>query len=175
MRDPSVERPDRPRISLTSKSLIAGWRNGPREAQRAWFTTPCGELSWLAGPRPGPAAAKRGVFRNQKDRRGLLALAADLLELGEHGLHVELLVRLLDVLGLLVHRLGGGHLGRKQRDPMIGLRRLFLGGAMNLEVEVDLRAQPEGHRIERREAGRVPVAAVADRLGTRLGRSHQPA
>src|ERR1700704_5579039 len=165
MRDPSVERPDRPRISLTPKSLIAGWRNRPREAQSAWFTTPCGELSWPASPRPGPAAAKPGLFETRRPEGRVLALAADLLDLGEYRLHVELLVGLLGVLGLLVRRLGGGHLGRKQRDPMIGLRRLFLGGAMDLEVEVDLRAQAEGHRIERGEAGRGPGAAGAGRPG----------
>src|SRR5258706_11154651 len=110
MRDPSVERPDRPRISLTPKSLIAGWRNGPREAQSAWFTTPCGELSWPARPPPGPAAAKPGLSKPERPQGRLFALAADLLELGEHHLHVELLVRLLVVLGLLVHQLGGWHL-----------------------------------------------------------------
>ena len=47
--------------------------------------------------------------------------------------------------------------------------RPVLGGARDLEVEVDLRGQAERHRVHRGQAGGVPVGAVADLLDRRLG------
>ena len=71
----------------------------------------------------------------------LLALAAELLELGEHCADVEIAFRL----GLLLRGGGGlrlllrGGLGRRQqgRAGVYG-RRLLLVGAVDLEVESDL-------------------------------------
>ena len=43
----------------------------------------------------------------------------------------------------------GGDRGGQQRHAGVGRRRLLLRGALHLEVEIDLRAQAERHRIER--------------------------
>jgi hypothetical protein len=40
---------------------------------------------------------------------------------------------------------------------------------VHLEVEIDLRAQAERHRVHRLQVGGVPVRALADRLDRRLG------
>ncbi len=52
--------------------------------------------------------------------------------------------------------------------------RLLLGGALNFQIEVDLRAQTERHRVERGQVRRIPVRAVADRLNGGFGRADQP-
>src|ERR1700680_2248585 len=75
----------------------------------------------------------------------VLLLAADGLQLGEHGVDVEVVALLL---GWLEFRfLAGGFGGRQQSGAAIGgVDRLLLGSALHLEVELDLRAQSERHR-----------------------------
>ena len=83
----------------------------------------------------------------------LLVLAAELLELGEHRLDVEIVGFLLGR-GLRLFLRRGGHGSRQQRRALrLDRRRLLLGGALHFEVEIDLRAQAERHRIERRRFG----------------------
>src|SRR4051812_8198063 len=91
-------------------------------------------------------------------------LAAKLLELGEHALDVELF--LLARFRLRRYRsVRGGRSRKQRRSPVdLGLDRLLLGGALDLEVEIDLRTQAQRHRIHGRQVRRVPVRAVADRL-----------
>ncbi len=55
-------------------------------------------------------------------------------------------------LGGLRRRRGDG--GGQQRHAVVGRRRLLLGGALHLEVEIDLRAQAERHRVERATGSR---------------------
>ena len=47
--------------------------------------------------------------------------------------------------------------------------RAVLGRSVDLEVEVDLRAKAERHRVHRLQVGRIPVVALANRLQRRLG------
>src|SRR5690348_14127099 len=73
-------------------------------------------------------------------------LAADGLQLGEHGIDVEVVA--LPLGGLELRLLAGGLGGRQQRGAAIlGIDRLFLGGALDLEIELDLRAEAERHRV----------------------------
>ncbi len=51
--------------------------------------------------------------------------------------------------------------------------RPVLGGAIDLEVEIDLRAEAQRHRVHRLKIGGVPVGALADRLQRVLGRADQ--
>src|SRR5579872_5088979 len=72
-------------------------------------------------------------------------LAADVLELGEHGVDVEVVAAPLGG-GLQLRLLAGGLGGRQQRRAAMGdVGRLFLRRALNLEIELDLRAQAERH------------------------------
>src|SRR3954470_10920905 len=68
----------------------------------------------------------------------LMLLAAERLELGEHGVDVEVVAR---PLGRLEFVLLGGLGGRQQgRSAIGGMDRLLLGRARHLEIELDLRA-----------------------------------
>src|ERR1700761_1640871 len=99
----------------------------------------------------------------------LVLLAADRLQLGEHGIDIEV-VALLAVGGLVLRLLAGGFRGRQQRGAAIlGVDRLFLGGALYLEIELDLRAQAERDRVHRRQGRSVPMGAVADARDRALG------
>ncbi len=71
-------------------------------------------------------------------------------------------------------RRGGDGSGQQRRALRFDRHRLFLGRLLHFEVEIDLRAQPERHRIERRQIGRIPVGALADRVDGRLGGADQP-
>src|SRR5665647_3880057 len=79
----------------------------------------------------------------------LLALAAELLELGEHGADVEIAARFL--LGLRCSDFRflarGGFGGRQQGGAGIDRQRLFLVGAVDLDIQVGLRAQAESHPV----------------------------
>src|SRR5579863_9131987 len=103
---------------------------------------------------------KTTVRRNCGRWKNLLVvvrlLAADGLELGEHGVDVEVLALLFGWLEL--HFLAGGLGGGQQRRAaMPDIDRLFLGRALDLEVELDLRAQAERHRVHRGERRGIPV------------------
>src|SRR5262245_12806240 len=97
------------------------------------------------------STALRRAGRDARNLRLLVvvlvaALAAELLELGEDSLHIELASRLLG------HRrfglwLCGGDFRWQQGHPRLSRQRLLLRRARNFEIEVDLRAQPERHRI----------------------------
>src|SRR3974390_3935065 len=106
----------------------------------------------------------------------LLALSAKLLELGEHRAYVEFAFRLGRRLrGGGLRFLACGGLGSGQQSHAgVDRRWLFLVGAVDLEIEIDLRAQPKRDRIHWRERGSVPMGAVADRRDSRLGGAHQP-
>src|SRR6201996_8516745 len=89
-----------------------------------------------------------------------LAAAADGLQLGEHGVDIEVVA--LFLAGLEFRILAGGLGGRQQGGAAIGgLQRLFLRGALHLEIEFDLRAQAEGHRVHWSQGRGIPVCAVA--------------
>src|SRR5271168_5173485 len=98
----------------------------------------------------------------------LLLLAANGLQLGEYRVDVEVLALLF---GRLEFRLLAGGLGRRQqgRAAVGGIDRLLLGRALHLEIELDLRAQAERHRIHRGQGRGVPVGAVADAGDRGLG------
>src|SRR5208283_2143582 len=105
--------------------------------------------SWSGGGKS--LSAKDSVRPDADTARRLLALSAQLLKLGEHGFDVEFFGflgggRLLRL--RLRRRSDGG--GKQRRALRLGRNRLFLGGALHLEVEVDLRAKTERHRVERR-------------------------
>src|SRR5450432_2606531 len=119
---------------------------------------------------------RRHAYRAWRDRAGptrLLALAADLLELGEHRIDIELLAGHFLLRLRLVARHGG--LGGRQQSRALGLDIvwLLLGGAVHLEVEVDLRAEPERYRVEGLQILGVPMGALADRLDGRFGGADQ--
>src|SRR3984885_4680043 len=78
----------------------------------------------------------------------VLLLAADGLQLGEHGIDIEIVALLLG--GLEFRLLAGGFGGRQQGGATIGgVGRLLLGGALHLEIELDLRAQAKRYRVHR--------------------------
>src|SRR5262249_7707209 len=90
-------------------------------------------------------------------------LAADLLELGEHSIDIELIARLLLLLRLGLARPDGGLRGGQQRSALgRGIDRLLLGGPMASEIEVAWRAQAERPRSHRLQVRRVPMGAFAD-------------
>ncbi len=67
----------------------------------------------------------------------VVLLAADGLELGEHGVDIEVVA--VPFGGLVVVFLAGGLGGRQQGGAAIGGRdRLFLSRALHLEIELDL-------------------------------------
>src|SRR3978361_1515782 len=73
-------------------------------------------------------------------------LAADGLQLSEHRIDVEVVALLFARLEFRL--LAGGLRGRQQGGAAIGgVRRLLLGRALYLEVELDLRAQGERQRV----------------------------
>src|SRR6266853_5331036 len=100
-------------------------------------------------------------------------LAADVLQLGEYGVDIEVVALLF---GWLEFRLlAGGLGGRQQGGAAVGrVDRLLLGRALHLEVELDLRAQAERHRVHRRQRRGVPVGAVAHAGDSGLGGADQP-
>src|SRR5580698_4163044 len=99
-------------------------------------------------------------------------LAADGLELGEHGIDVEIVALFLRRLELRL--LAGGLGGRQQRRAtMADVGRLLLGRALHLEVEFDLRAEAERYRVHRGQGRGVPVGAVADARNRGLGGADQ--
>src|SRR5215470_8918262 len=78
----------------------------------------------------------------------LLAFAADLFEPGQYGLDIELFALFRGSRRLEFRRRASGcNLGRKQGRPGFRLDWLFLGGALDLEIEVDLGTKAECHRI----------------------------
>src|SRR5467141_2500249 len=87
-------------------------------------------------------------------------LAADVLQLGEYGIDIEVVALFF---GRLEFRLLAGGLGGRQQGGAAvgGVGRLLLGGALDLEIELDLRAQPERHRVHRGQGRGVPMGAVA--------------
>src|SRR6478752_1034077 len=145
----------------------------------AWWRS----RSRCAGADPIRSTAKSGLSSRINPEWGaasglfvlalVLALAADLLELGKHRLHVEFTGRLLGSRRLRL-RLCRGHFGWQQRHALLGRRRLLLGGARDLEIEINLRAQSECDRIHRLQVGGVPMGAFADRTDRRLGGADEP-
>src|SRR5208337_2234893 len=104
-------------------------------------------------------------------------VATRLFELAEHRVDVDPLLGRLRLRHAehfeLARRRGfrRGDLGRNQRlGPVFLDLRTALGGPVDLEVEIDLRAEAERHRVQRLKIGRVPVGPVADRLQRVLGR-----
>ncbi len=65
----------------------------------------------------------------------------------------------------------GGEQGRAFAD--LDLAGRILAGALDLEVEVDLAAEAQRHRIHRRQVGGVPVGVLAHRFDGRLGGAHE--
>src|SRR5690606_25359750 len=133
-------------------------------------------ISLIGGaPQKKWAAASSGPSTSLLVR--LFGGTAHLLQLGEDGVDVDL--RFLFALGLA--QVGGGlargslHrrrglLGRQQGRADLGQRGgTVLGGAPDLEVEIDLRAQAEADRVDRRQGLGVPVRPVADLRDGRLG------
>src|SRR6185295_14093637 len=119
------------------------------------------------------AAGSRSITPCRSPRTSgllLFALAADLLELGEHGLDAQLIAGLLGALLGFRLRLRGSRRdgGGQQRGAARFGDRLLLGGALHLEVEIDLRAETKSHRIERLKLRGVPVRALADALDRRF-------
>src|SRR5262249_15533850 len=106
--------------------------------------------------------------REWRKRDALFVLAAELLEFGEDGIDIEFVGRLFVLLGLGLAANGGLRGGQERRALRLGLGRLLLGGALNLEVEVDLRAQPKRDRIHRLQVRGIPMGALADRLNSGL-------
>src|SRR6185437_13081138 len=134
------------------------------------------ERDWAAIRGRTSGKIRRPQFRGRGRLFVLVAvvLAAELLELGENGADVEFAGLFLSLGGgHLGFPLGGGLGGRQQRRAGIGRRRLFLVGALHFEVEIDLRAQAERHRVHRREARGIPVRALADRGDGGLGGADQ--
>src|SRR5262249_21651617 len=100
----------------------------------------------------------------------LVAWAGDLLEPGQYGLDIELFALFRGSRRLEFRRRASGcNLGRKQGRPGFRLDWLFLGGALDLEIEIDLGAKAERHRIHGCKVGGVPMGTFADRLNGRLG------
>src|SRR5271167_2916130 len=97
--------------------------------------------SWSGGGRS--LSARVSISATAKTACRSLALAAQLLELGEHGFDVELFRFLRDsrFLRLRLRRRGDGG-GKQRRSLRLDRNRLLLGRALHLEVEVDLRAKP---------------------------------
>ena len=106
----------------------------------------------------------------------LLAFAAELLELGEHRFDLQIFGLLRSNRFQRLFFFGRRGNGRRQQRcaRRLDWHRFLLGGALNFEVEIDLRREAERHRIERREVCRIPVAAIADRLDGRFGGPDQP-
>src|SRR6516165_3390744 len=69
-----------------------------------------------------------------------------------------------------------GGLGRGEERGALSLDvdGLLLGGAVHLEIEIDLRAEAERDRIHGLQVRGVPVGALADRLDGRLGGADEP-
>src|SRR5882757_713874 len=104
----------------------------------------------------------------------LFALPADLLELGEYRVDVEFFGRLIFI------RLGfggaGGRLGCRQECCTLRrvVDRLFLGGAVDFEVEINLRTQPQRHGVHGLQVGCVPMGTLAYSRNGRLGGADKP-
>src|SRR5579863_8226336 len=107
----------------------------------------------------------------------------ELLQLAEHRVDVDLLLlarlrrdrRAEHVLGARRRRAGGGDLGGNEGLTLRGLGlRAVLGGAVDLEIEIDLRTQAKRHRVHRLQVGAVPMAALADRLQGVFGGADEP-
>src|SRR6266481_97514 len=114
--------------------------------------------------------ANKGQSVGRKLLPVLLAFAADLFEPGQYGLDVELFTFLRAGRRLVFRRRTcGRNLGRKQGCPSFRLDWLNLGGALDLEIEIDLGAKAERHRIHGGKVGGVPMGTFADCLDGRLG------
>src|SRR6516164_8774390 len=149
-----------PTMSRAGSRSATDWRPEPKRRSPPW--------------RPASALSQEGPPPNN-DPRGfaLLGLAAELLELGEHGVDVELVGRLL-LLGLGLAANGGLGRGEERGALSLDVDGLLLGGAVHLEIEIDLRAEAERDRIHGLQVRGVPVGALADRLDGRLGGADEP-
>src|SRR6266481_4143465 len=147
-----------PIMSRAGSRSVTGWRPEPKRRSTPW--------------RLASALSQEGPPPNNEPR--LFALAAELLELGEHGVDIELVARRLLLLGFGFATNGGLRRGEKRGALSLDVDRLLLGGAVNLEIEIDLRAEAERDRIHGLQVRGVPVGALADRLDGRLGGADEP-
>ena len=150
----------RARTSIRCRAVRStGCAGGRKPSTLHWLDGSAGTNRRTVRRRPlpmGEVSGMRGADSAYGDIASaalVLGLAAELLELGEHRVDVEV-VLLLGGGGrfLFDRRRCGGHGGGQQRHAAFLRCRLLLGGALHLEVEVDLRAQAERHRVERSEA-----------------------
>jgi hypothetical protein len=107
---------------------------------------------------------KNGENSQPRSLAFFVAFAAELLELGEHSADVHLArlfisFRSRSYFGLLARR---GFGGRQQRCAGVDRCGLFLVGALDFEIKVDLRRKAERYALHRRQIGRIPVGAVAN-------------
>ena len=147
-----------PRTGLDYARPPANWTThpnnpgGPREG------------GGVRGPRASLDSGRRLVLQFPEHRIDVDALLARLGLLRRHAEHFELTRRGRGWPG-------GGDLRRNQRLAAIVLDLgAFLGGAIDLEIEIELRAEAKRHRVHRLKIGRVPMRAVANGLKRMLGR-----
>src|SRR6478735_11585113 len=148
----------------------------------------------LTGGAPVPRKVKarsdaKAILRDRQAARSsatsdlvvLVGRTLELLQLGEDGIDVDRRFLLALRLAHISERLArmdrlprGGLLGREQgRACLRKGGRAILGCTTDLEVEIDLRAEPEADRVDRRQGLRVPVGAVADLGDGRFRRADQ--
>src|SRR3984893_11660103 len=125
-------------INLRDKFFQRGWITGSKPGDD-------GLIGMTASGFLAETAALEPIRRADAPLFLVLLLDADGPQLRELRIDIELVALLF---GRLVFRpLPGGFGGRQQRGAAVGgVGRLLLGGALHLEVELDLRAQAERHR-----------------------------
>src|SRR6516162_10920 len=172
--------PDHPDVEVTLRNLAALYKDEGRYSdaeplyKRSFGDGSSSPVIEIPNASGGSVLNFSAPLKQRNNLSLFLAATAELFELGEHRLDVELLAWLLFLrLGLLLRC--GRHRSRQQRRARLLHRcRLLLCRLLDFQIEIDLRAQPERHRIERRQIRRVPVRAFADCLDGRFGGADEP-